>query len=211
VSAFADGAASRGFAARVEAGRRRWDVVQRVRERSQGKSRVDIEADLRTEFDSVGIPQTAEQIAGFAQVINGDWLEMLRSAARVAAGGSATARRAGRLRLTGEHWVDIDMSTDAVARTTVRDYQLAHDVFESLRPAGLHGNIVSARLAMISADGETRVGVFLGPRFVGSLPKVASDALAPTIIEADSRDDKVTVSARIDMIGDLCRVAVALP
>jgi hypothetical protein len=183
-----------------------------VKSRSEGRSRADIEADLRTEFDRVGIPQTPEQVAGYAQMISGDWLGMLRSAVRAATGAATPAgSRGGRLRVTGERWVDVEVSTDPAARTAVRDYQLAYDVFASLRPSGLAGNIVSARLAMISVGNESRVGVFLGSRFVGTLLGAAGDAIAPTVVDADGRDQKVTVSARIDGTADLCRMSVALP
>ena len=78
-------------------------------------------------------------------------------------------------------------------------------------PAELNANLLSARLAVIGAEDESRVGVFLGRSFVGTLPRVAASALVPTIIDADGRDQRVTVSARIDVTGDLSRVSVALP
>jgi hypothetical protein len=78
-------------------------------------------------------------------------------------------------------------------------------------PEELNQNLLSARLAVIGADDEPRVGVFLGRSFVGTLPRVAASALVPTIIDADGRDQRVTVSARIDLTGDVCRMAVALP
>ena len=78
-------------------------------------------------------------------------------------------------------------------------------------PAELNANLLSARLAVIGADDEACVGVFLGRSFVGILPRIAAHTLAPTIIDADHRDQRVTVSARIDLTGDVCRVSVALP
>jgi hypothetical protein len=78
-------------------------------------------------------------------------------------------------------------------------------------PAELNANLLSARLALIGADDESRVGVFLGRSFVGTLPRVAASALVPTIIDADGRDQRVTSSARIDVTGDVSRVSVALP
>jgi hypothetical protein len=77
--------------------------------------------------------------------------------------------------------------------------------------AELNAKLLSARLAVIGADDEPRVGVFLGRSFVGTLPRVAATGLALIIIDADGHDQRVTVSARIDLTGDVCQVSVALP
>ena len=117
VDASQSGSASDGFAARTDARRRHREVVDRVKQRSKGKSRPDIEADLRTEFERAGIPQTSEQVTGIAQMIGSGWFGLLLSAVRVAAGGQAPpGMRAGRMRLTGERWVDVEVSADPAAR-----------------------------------------------------------------------------------------------
>jgi hypothetical protein len=180
--------------------------------RSKGKSRPDIEAELRMEFERAGIPQTSEQVTGIAQVISNGWFGLLRSAVRVAAGGQAPpGMRASRLRLTGERWVDVEVSADPAAQSAVRRYHRANGVIGSHLSAELNANVLSARLAVIGPDDESCVGVLLGRSFVGTLPRVAAHALAPIIIDADRRDQRVTVSARIDLTGDVCRVSVALP
>lgn len=65
--------------------------------------------------------------------------------------------------------------------------------------------------AMTGSDDESRVGVFLGRNFIGTLPRVSANALAPTIIDADDHDQRVTVTARIDLTGEACHVSIALP
>ena len=103
------------------------------------------------------------------------------------------------------------MSADPAAQAIVRAYHRGHEAIGSRVPARLETHLLSARLALIGADEESHVGFFLGGSFVGTLPSAAVNALTPAIIDADGRDQRVIVSARIDVTGDVCRVSVALP
>lgn len=206
---------SNGLAAWREVARRRQEIVTRVRNRSVGMARAEVEADLRVEFEQAGIPQPPEKLALLADGISGGRFGMLRVVGRavrsVARGQAPEGVRARRHRLAGERWVEIELSADPAAQLAVRSFYRASKAIRVSTPDGADVDLMSARVTLIESRTGPRVGVFLGSTFVGNLPRAATQALTPTIIDTEARDQRVAVKARVEVSGDLCRLAVALP
>jgi hypothetical protein len=204
--------------------RRRSEVRVHVRDRSTGASRADVEADLRREFMAAGIPQTPEQIdAQVDSIVTGrlGLIERLNDAIRNTAYGTGPRGfRIRRHRLAGDRWTEVELSDDPAVRSTLRSTFAAEQTVNRHRPPALDAPSTHVRLVLLDDNGGNgdsggsggqRFGVFLAGRFVGMLPGAATGQLAPVIVAADARDERVVARTRIDAVGDLSRVWVALP
>jgi len=213
------------FQAGRDRSRRARAVNDAVRERSHGRDRHDIEADLTRSFAAAGIPQTPERIALRADVIvdgRGRTLAGLLEQAVQSRQVPATLHLAEE-RLAGNRWVNVTVSSDRSAQAALRwTAQARENVVRHVRvPAGSKAEEAMAagpavRLTLIpspGADLRPQIGVFLNANFIGTIPLVEADVagLWPTIQTAEAADRRLVVRSRIEAVDGSYVIAIALP
>jgi len=213
------------FRAGRDRSRRARAVNDAVRDRSHGRDRHDIEADLTRSFAAAGIPQPPERIALRADVISdglGRTMAGLLEQAVQSRQVPPTIRLAEE-RLAGSRWVNVTVSGDRSAQAALRwtaqaRANVAHTVSV---PSGsrLEETLAAGppvRLTLVpspGADMRPQIGAFLNANFIGTIPLVEADVagLWPAIQTAEAADRRLVVRSRIEAVDGTYVIAIALP